>query len=307
MGAREGIGPETWRARLGLALRAIPALSGAQTGKVLSESARRLVVQGRLGGDEVVFSFDLGTGHAARIARAADGLRHFHAALGPEGPYRVPRPISHWPAHRLAVSSLARGASLESLLATAERDTRSALLARAGGWLAAATAGHRRDEAFGGRFWVRRLGAEAERIADPAARLLAQALAGRLADFAQRCDGRITARAPAHGDFRAHNLLFDPADGTLTALDFTHWEVRPLAREVATFLIDLNRREPGADPKADRAALLAGAALPPGEAETVLPFFETREVLHAFLQAAERGTTQGSRIEAQARARLDLG
>lgn len=298
--------PAIMREWLESALRAIPALAGARTGKVLSESERRLVVLGRLDGAEVVFSFDSGPGYAERTARAAEGLAHFHAALGADGPFRVPRPVGHWPAHRLSVTGFAPGASLDGLLATARREERSRLLARAGGWLAAATARHRQDETFGGRFWVRRLGADAARISDSAPRLLAQALAGRLADYAQRCEGRVMARAPAHGDFRAQNLLYDPADGVLTALDLSRWEVRPLARELASFLTDLGRREPGADASADRDALLSAAGLPAGEAETVLPFFEIREVLHAYIRAAERGAANGSRAEAQARARLDL-
>ena len=290
------------RARLEAALAAIPELAGAEPGRLIAEGAGRAVFAGRLNGAAVVFKIGPHTRwQAERVARQDAALRHFAAALAGQAGLAVPRPLGAWPAHGLGVAGFAPGAPLEAVLATAPDAERARLIARAGAWLAAATAAHRADDRFGGGYWVRRLGAEAAALSDDRARRLALALAARLAAEAAACDGLMLARAPAHGDFRAANMLHDPEDDVLTVLDFDEWEVRPLAREIATFLADLAWREPGADAAADRAALVAGAGLPEAERDTALPFFLTREVLHRLVLTAVAGRPPESRRAAAER------
>jgi hypothetical protein len=290
------------RARLDAAIAAIPELAGAAPGRALAQGGGRAVFAGRLHGKDVVFKIGPPTRwQAERVARQDTALRHFAAALAGRAGLAVPRALGAWPAHGLAVMSYAPGASLEAVLATAPDAERARLITRAGAWLAAATAPHRADDRFGGGYWVKRLGAEAAALPDPSARRLALALAARLADEAQACEGLVLARAPAHGDFRAANMLHDPAGDVLTVLDCDEWEVRPLSRELATFLADLAWREPGADAAADRAALVEGAGLPAAERATALPFFLTREVLHRLILSSAAGRPPASRRAAAER------
>jgi Ser/Thr protein kinase RdoA (MazF antagonist) len=271
------------------ALDAIPALRNTRQLRLIAQGNSRAIFRGRLEKREIVLKIGFTEWQEGRVLRHDAALRHFRATLGPAGPNRVPEPIGAWPEHRLSAAEYVTAARIDGLLGSARRAERSRLLARVGAWLKAATDPHRRDDVFGGGYWVKRFTAEADRIPDPVHRALAGALVRRLADRARPCAGLILARAPAHGDFRMRNILYDASADAIVAIDFDEWEVLPLARELATSLTDLARREPGADADADRDALLSQSGLPEAERETALPFFETRQILHSVINAGLRG------------------
>ncbi len=286
------------------ALDAIPSLRTTRQVRLITQGNSRAIFRGRLEKREIVLKIGFTEWQEGRVLRHDAALRHFRATLGPAGPNRVPEPIGAWPEHRLSAAEYVTAARIDGLLGTARRAERSRLLSRVGAWLKAATDPHRRDDVFGGGYWVKRFTAEADRIAESVHRALATALVTRLSDRARPCAGLILARAPAHGDFRMRNILYDASADAIVAIDFDEWEILPLAREIATFLTDLHRREPGADIAQDRQALLSLSGLPEEERQTAVPFFETRQILHSVVNAAQRGSLPLS-LATQAKAHLD--
>jgi Ser/Thr protein kinase RdoA (MazF antagonist) len=269
------------RARLTGASVQIAALAGATADAVLSCRNGRVVLAGSLDGHQAVFKIALSDRDAPRIRRQDAALRHFAGALS-SGPFRVPRSLGAFPTAGIGVQSRIQGVPLDRLLTPAAPGERARLLTRAGGWLRRAASVHREDDRFGGGFWVRFLGGQAAKIEGEAGGT-ARALVRLLERRAMACGTGLLVRALLHGDYRARNLMWD--GDALTALDFDDAEVRPISREAATLLVDLARREPGADHAADRAALLAGCALAPHETTGAVPFFETREILHDIIRS----------------------
>ena len=288
------------RARLTAAAADIPELASVRAERVLACGNRRVVFAGHLAGRAAVLKVGLAEDFMQRVARHDSALRHFAPHLG-TGPFRVPDPLGAWPDLGISAQALVDGIRLDRMLTPATPTERARLLTRAGAWLRRAAGLSRQDERFGGGYWVKFLGNQSARIPGPHGDT-ARALARLLQDRARPCEWLVLVRAPLHGDYRAHNLLWDGE--AMTAIDFDQFEVRPLAREAASFLVHLSRREPGADHAADRAALLAGCALPPAEVQDVVAFFETREIAHELVRACAGGAIPPKGLMRQAAAHL---
>lgn len=266
------------RAALARAAARSPQVAAVAAPRLLKAGAAAAVFRGRLEGQAVVLKLFLGPGAARAAARQADALSEAAPRLA-AGPFRVPRLLLSAPEAGAYAAAFVAGTRLDAALAAASLPARDALLARAGGWLAALCA-ERRQAAFQARFWLRLRGAELARLAAGPQGALAGALAVRLRALAPEVQGLPVIQGKSHGDFGPQNLIDDGA--ALWGIDLDAAAFLPVLKDAVRFLLTaaIDAPRPGAGPgiaAADAAAFLAAPGLPRGQG-ALMAFLEGVEL-----------------------------
>ncbi|TDX33595.1 hypothetical protein [Rhodovulum visakhapatnamense] len=269
---------ETQARRPGFARFAIERVTGTD--------ARKAVFVGRQDGHPAELPLLRGAKGPERAHAFHRDLQRLALHMGHD-PVRVPPRVAAWPGKGLPVQRLTEGRPMCQALAGPERDE---MIGRAGGWLAHLVSTERRRLSFGGRYWLRRRGAElAAKRAQPTDRRLADELSNRLEALLTTVAGRPITQARWSGDFRPRNLLL--RDGAVYGLASGDPGRMQLVRDTARFLVALRAGHPRAETGdirfgfhgADLDALLAPIpAIPAGERALHLPFFIGVELAGAF-------------------------
>ncbi|MGC9420886.1 MAG: hypothetical protein ACP5EN_18130 [Rhodovulum sp.] len=214
-----------------------PAIALFQSDSLLSASDREAVFRGRYDGAPAVLTLFHGEGHTDRARAQKRDLARLDTALA-EAPYRVAPLIAAWPGEGITVTADMAGVRLDRALADAPPETRDALLAEAGTWLAHVVAQANRKIAFGGRHWVRRATRALGHVDGRSDRPLARQLANRLEALLPTVAGKPVTQTHGHGDFRPEVLV--QAEGVLFGLAFRTVRWQPVMRDVARFLVALH-------------------------------------------------------------------
>ncbi len=215
------------------ALVGLPALASLRIEDCVKAATDRAVFRGHIDGEPVIAKLSYGPGAATEVVAQAAELRH-HAARMSDGPYRVPGLIAALPRHGLLIMECAPGQRLSDAMQSADGPERTAMVARAGHWLAHLTAERRRDATLAAGYWLRRT-ADAAAQATPEDRPLLEALVAWMTAQSATLDGATVTQVHGHGDFCPLNLIVE--GGVLWGIHLQARRWFALERDLARFLV----------------------------------------------------------------------
>jgi hypothetical protein len=277
-----------------------PGQVKAQT--LLQRSDRAQVARGVMGGQPVIIKQFTGPDPAATIA----ALQAEHAVIAPHlatGRFRLATALRLDAARGLAVLPHAPGDRLDGVLARATPTERAAVIAQAGGWLAAFTAPRRHLAPMNLHTVLRRRkDAMAASPPHPADQPLTGTAFARLRTLARDLAGADLVQSGIHADFTPYNLHLSGVE--LWGFDLQGTRIRPVALDVASFLVLAGLRLPPTDPGplahglplADAQAFLAAC---PDAGGPVLDFFLGDRLLRALHEATTPARATAARTALQ--------
>lgn len=226
--------------RLPRDLRALPALAEARVEALLRDLPSRQVWRIKLNGKTAYLKRFIGAGCALQATGGYDRLREAARVLGQQRDAAV-RPMLLIASAGVLVTEPAPGVPLGEALQRA--GDRTALLGRAGEWLARLAAGSREIGSFGPRYWVDGL---QQQLSSARRDWLDSALVDRhlatMRDEGTRLRQARVERARLHGDLTGDNLFYDAASDQITAIDMQDWGPMALVRDMARLLVWLESR-----------------------------------------------------------------
>ncbi len=277
-------------ARLNAALEVAFGARQVLAERVLQRSGLALVAAARDGGTPVIVKQFLGPA----AATAAIRLREAHEGVAPAmatGPFRLAALLRVAPPQGLAVLEQAPGQRVDAVLAQAGVVERSAILHRAGGWLAAFAAPRLRHEAVNLHPFIRRRKEhQPPGLAAPDRALTGEVLAA-MRGIARDLAATPLAQSGVHGDLTPFNLHLAPTDSgvEIWGFDLQPPRLRPVAQDAAQFLAVAGLRTPPPPgplrhglPAADLDHFLAAC---PAVADPDLRFFLGDRLLRALHDA----------------------
>lgn len=276
------------RARLDALLTQTPSLSHFHVGEILRVSDDSIVAKGWDETTPVVLKLFIGPQAAATVtamqAELAQLARHMAT-----GRCQVNRMILAQPALGLAVLSDLPGEKMSRLLPRATPDARARMLADAGQFVLAYSAGRRKMDVLGAGFWMRKFGRFDMNSLTTPDRALLRELQAALETQAQGLKGAPLCRAAIHGDFVPANLNAD--DAGVYGFDTQGMAVLPLSLDAARFLAWLAMEEViPAGPqyygvaRSDAEAFLVKGLPVAAEHPGVLPFLLGHELAGRFYE-----------------------
>lgn len=247
-------------------------LSSAQ---VIRSQPNKTVYAALLGGHPVIAKHFTQAGGGQVVDAAAAELRHVGPHLA-DGPLQVNQYVAHDAAQGLLVVTQVPDRGLQVALDDPSAD-RSAILRQCGDWLTRYVGTRVSTGNFAPFYWQEQLVKTSYKALASTDRNLAQEMRGRLRAMADRLRAFELRRVAGHGDFATHNFSYE--DGVLYGFDVQGETERPLAQELAHFLVLTTMKSPPFRgnhyvglKEDDVASLCIQAGLPELEYETVFRY-----------------------------------
>ncbi len=257
-------------------LQATGGLAAALNGAQLIRAQHNRSVYVALADGQPVIAKHFTMDGAAEVVEAATAELQLVGPHLAQGPLQVNQYIAHDRDQGLLVVSQGPDPSLQAALDDPAAD-RDAILRQTGDWLTRYVGARVSAGKFAPFYWQEQLVNTSYKALSPADRHLAQQMRRKLRALADRLRAFVLRRVAGHGDFATHNFSYQ--DGVLFGFDIQGETHRPLAQELAHFLVLATMKSPPFQGpsyiglrEGDVAALCIQAGLPELEYETVFRY-----------------------------------
>ncbi len=217
----------------------VPELKALELDEVLRViGGKRAIFTGRFNGRPAIHRFYMDEPRAY-AKRDWEELNRTWPYMS-SGPYRVNRPLFHYPDLGLIVVKRVSGKPMLEAVWQSEKEDRAAFMPEAVKWLRHYTQPTETRRAARASSWLTKAEKRMDKQAFARLRPMLASLQAELHRLVPALDGQNWRIAISHGDFHPNNLLV--ADGILTGIDTGGSARLPIYKDMARFLAHMGRR-----------------------------------------------------------------
>jgi hypothetical protein len=216
-----------------------PALAKLELSEVLRFiEGKRAIFSGQFGEEDAIirFYFDEPRAYARRDWEELTRTWPYMS----DGPYRVNKPLFHYPDLGLLIVRREAGQPLLERLWQSEKSDRAAYIPGAVQWLRHYTRPTERPSAMRAASWLSKAEKRLNKQASARLRPMLKNVRAELHRILPSMQGKQWRVATSHGDFHPNNLLV--GDGVLTGIDTGGSARLPLLKDMARFMTHMRRR-----------------------------------------------------------------